>query len=116
MRDQTIQAVTLQLGEPSSATSKVVRWNVKPGLDVVIQRDASPSRGVVWMPWPGGNSVCPSTGEVYPADRGRHSNTYGAPSLVRGKAALKLNVFDADSLSVVLSRLKVAMANGAVPA
>lgn len=105
MRRKTIVAVTQVLGSPSSSTKKVLRWNVRRGLDVVVQRDGSSSRGLVWVPWPSEQGAGPF-GEVYPADRGRHANTYHyAPSLAEGKAALKLTVADEVSLAAVVDRL-----------
>jgi hypothetical protein len=112
MRDETNHALTQQLGKPSTSTDKVLRWHVKPGLDVVVQRDAAGSRGIVWVPWPSGDGVCPSNGEVYAAGRGRHSNTYGAPSLRRGQAALKLTVRTSVDLASVIARLQSAVVNG----
>lgn len=116
MRDRTIQALVEQLGQSSSSTDKVIRWNVKTGLDVVLQRDAASHRAIVWMPWPGEGGECPPDGEVYAAGRGRHSNTYGAPSLARGMAALKLTITNDESLSTLLARLPTAADGGKVQA
>ena len=85
---------TKEFGSPSRETVKVMAWNVRPGLGVVLQID-QPNReqgAFIWVPYPPDGQPVPEIALEYPGEAGRHSNTYPSPGLGRGFPALKLAV------------------------
>ncbi|TDG24924.1 HNH endonuclease [Paraburkholderia silviterrae] len=80
-----------EFGMVSRRTSKVLAWNLGPKTGIVLQID-QPSRGAayVWLPYPPDGQTIPEIAFEYPAESGRHSNTYPSPGLSRGFPALKL--------------------------
>lgn len=81
-----------EFGSPSRKTVKVIAWNVRPDLGVVLQID-QPNReqgAFVWLPYPPDGQSVPEIALEYPGEAGCHSNTYPSPGLGRGFPALKL--------------------------
>lgn len=94
MRQQVIEQFTNVFGSPSRETVKVKAWTVRSDLGVVVQVD-QPNReqaAYVWLPYPADNQPIPEFALEYPAETGRHSNTYASPGLSRGLPVLKLIV------------------------
>lgn len=105
---RTIELFTTEFGAPSRETVKVKAWDIRPDLGVVLQMD-QPNReqgAFVWLPYPPDGQSIPEIALEYPAEAGRHSNTYPSPSLARGLPALKLIVRTELELSNTLSFIK----------
>ncbi|WP_250501610.1 HNH endonuclease [Caballeronia sp. AZ7_KS35] len=83
-----------EFGECVRQTVKVMAWNVRPDLGAVLQIDqpASGQGAYIWLPYPDDGQTIPEIALEYPAESGRHSNTYASPGLKRGQPALKLHV------------------------
>lgn len=102
------EALTKELGSPSRETVKVIAWNVRPDLGVVLQID-QPNReqgAFIWVPYPPDGQPVPEIALEYPGESGRHSNTYPSPGLGRGLPALKLAVKSELELEDTISFIK----------
>ncbi|GAL03994.1 hypothetical protein JCM19237_2145 [Photobacterium aphoticum] len=95
-------------GEPERTTKKVQAWTITRYFGFVVEVDV-PQNGAfanVWLPYPQGNTSLPAVSHsVYPADKGRHSNTYQTPGLHRGEPVLKLKVSSAEDIEQLLQYL-----------
>lgn len=93
MREPTIKRLIGEFGPPSSSTDKVLRWALSPSLDMVVQRDASPSDAPIWIPWNEDDQYA-SWAEYFGPERGRHSGTYHSDhaSLARGRGTLRMRI------------------------
>lgn len=94
LMSRAAEVLTKELGPPSRETVKVIAWNVRPDLGVVLQID-QPNReqgAFIWVPYPPDGQPVPEIALEYPGESGRHSNTYPSPGLGRGLPALKLAV------------------------
>jgi len=83
-----------EFGTPNRQTTKVIAWTLRPNMGVVLQID-QPIReqaAFVWLPYPEDGQQIPEAALEYPAEVGRHSNTYPSPGLGRGQPALKICV------------------------
>jgi hypothetical protein len=97
-----------EFGSPSRETVKVIAWNVRPDLGVVLQID-QPNReqgAFIWVPYPPDGQPVPEIALEYPGEAGRHSNTYPSPGLGRGFPALKLAVKTESELEDTISFIK----------
>ncbi|MEK6789855.1 MAG: HNH endonuclease signature motif containing protein [Pseudomonadota bacterium] len=97
-----------EFGTPSRETVKVIAWNVKPDMGIVLQVD-QPNReqgAFVWTPYPPDGQPVPEIALEYPGEAGRHSNTYPSPGLGRGLPALKLAVKTESELEDTISFIK----------
>ena len=97
-----------EFGTPSRKTVKVIAWNVKPDMGIVLQVD-QPNReqsAFVWTPYPPDGQPVPEIALEYPGEAGRHSNTYPSPGLGRGLPALKLAVKTESELEDTISFIK----------
>src|SRR5688500_11191629 len=105
MTSTTMRRMTEQFGEPHTNTGRVLRWNMRPGLDVVVQSAGSERSAVDWVPWPNGEAP-PVNGKVYRPHQGRTGHSYArAPSLAKDKPVLKLRVNTQDELEDVMKRI-----------
>lgn len=80
-------------GSPVRKTEKVLEWRIG-NIGLVLQMD-QPTReaaAYIWLPYPEDGQSIPDFAFEYPAEAGRHSNTYAAPGLGRNSPALKLVV------------------------
>ena len=101
------EILTNEFGKPERETVKVLAWNVRHDLGVVLQID-QPNReqgAIIWVPYPDGQLV-PEIALEYPGEAGRHSNTYPSPGLGRGFPALKLVIKTEGELKDTISFVK----------
>ena len=104
-KDQVIDRITKEFGNPSRETVKVTAWDVGSNLGVVVQKD-QPNKddyAFVWLPYPPDSESVPEIALEYAAESGRHSNTYPSPGLERGKPALKLIIKSTEELNDLIS-------------
>jgi hypothetical protein len=100
--------LTKEFGSSSRETVKVIAWNVRPDMGVVLQID-QPNReqgAFIWVPYPPDGQPVPEIALEYPGEAGRHSNTYPSPGLSRGFPALKLAVKTESELEDTISFIK----------
>lgn len=105
MLKTTIKAMTEQYGKFVRETMYVMEWNVTAHFGVVVQKD-SPQKGqitYVWLPHFSHANTIPKNTTKYPAGKGRHSGTYGAPELQKGKPALRVTVKTNSELTGLIS-------------
>jgi hypothetical protein len=103
----TLEAFAREFGAPARKTLKVIAWNVRPDLGVVVQLDQPvPSGAYVWLPYPRDGQTVPEISKEYPAEAGRHSNTYPSPGLGRGLPALRLFVRSEQELDETVDYVK----------
>lgn len=108
LMSRAADVLTKEFGSPSRETVKVVAWNVRPDLGVVLQID-QPNReqgAFIWVPYPPDGQPVPEIALEYPGEAGRHSNTYPSPGLGRGFPALKLAVKTESELEDTISFIK----------
>lgn len=108
LMSRTADVLTNEFGLPSRETVKVIAWNVKPDMGVVLQID-QPNReqgAFIWTPYPPDGQTVPEIALEYPSEAGRHSNTYASPGLGRGFPALKLIVKTEAELDDTISFIK----------
>lgn len=105
---RAVDVLTKEFGLPSRETLKVIAWNVRPDMGVVLQVD-QPNRehgAFIWVPYPPDGQAVPEVALEYPGEAGRHSNTYPSPGLERGLPVLKLVVKTESELEDVISFIK----------
>lgn len=105
---RTLEAFCAEFGEPTRKTVKVVSWDIRNDLGVVVQVD-QPNReqgALVWLPYPADGQAIPEIALEYPGEAGRHSNTYPSPGLKRGMPALRLYVRSENELSDTVRYIK----------
>lgn len=105
---RAVDVLTKEFGSPSRETVKVIAWNVRPDMGVVLQID-QPNReqgAFIWVPYPPDGQSVPEIALEYPGEAGRHSNTYPSPGLGRGLPALKLAVKTESELEGTISFIK----------
>ena len=105
---RAVDVLTKEFGTPSRKTVKVIAWNVRPDMGVVLQID-QPNReqgAFIWVPYPPDGQPVPEIALEYPGEAGRHSNTYPSPGLGRGFPALKLAVKTESELEDTISFIK----------
>jgi len=108
LMSRAADVLTKEFGSPSRKTVKVIDWNVRPDMGVVLQID-QPNReqgALIWVPYPPDGQPVPDIALEYPGEAGRHSNTYPAPGLGRGLPALKLAVKTESELDDTISFIK----------
>jgi hypothetical protein len=108
LMSHTADVLNKEFGSPSRETIKVMAWNVRPDLGIVLQID-QPTReqgAFVWVPYPPDGQPVPEIALEYPGEAGRHSNTYPSPGLSRGFPALKLCVKTEAELDDTISFIK----------
>jgi hypothetical protein len=106
---RTLDAFGREFGPPSRKTAKVVAWDVRSDLGVVVQIDyfPMPHRGaLVWVPHRNDGPIVPATAKDYPAHVGRHSNTYPSPGLGKGFPAVRLSVTSEQELTETVDYVK----------
>lgn len=104
------------LGLRSRTTQKVDEWQIGR-IGLVLQTD-QPNReeaAYIWLPYPDDGEAVPEFALEYPGDAGRHSNTYAAPGLERGKPALKLIVRSDRELRGTIEYARAMSANAQLP-
>ena len=100
--------LTKEFGLPCRKTVKVIAWNVRSDMGLVLQID-QPNReqcAFIWLPYPPDGLPIPEIALEYPGEAGRHSNTYSSPGLGRGLPALKLAVKTESELEDTISFIK----------
>jgi len=105
MLKTTIKAMTEQYGKFVRETMYVMEWNVTSHIGIVVQKD-SPKKGqitYVWLPHFSHANTVPKNTTKYPVGKGRHSGTYVAPSLEKGKPALRVTVNTKAELTELIS-------------
>lgn len=102
---------TRKFGLPTRNVAKVKSWNFGPNASVVLQVDQpkDESYALLWLPYPEDGRVVPETANEYPGEAGRHSGTYAAKGLERGKPALKITVCSITELDNVVDYLQTAI-------
>lgn len=108
LMSRAAEVLTEELGSPSRETVKVIAWNARPDLGVVLQID-QPNReqgAFIWLPYPPDGQPVPEVALEYPGESGRHSNTYPSPGLERGLPALKLAVKTESELAQTISFIR----------
>ena len=91
---RAIAVLTENFGTPSRETVKVIAWEARHDIGIVLQID-QPNReqgAFIWVPYPPDGQLIPEIALEYPSEAGRHSNTYPSPGLGRGLPAIKLFV------------------------
>ena len=89
MRQQVIERFNRTFGMVARKTDKVLAWDVRPDLGVVVFTD-TPSNGhyaKVCVPYPLGMKELPPNARRAHSEK-RHSNTFASPGLRRGAPAL----------------------------
>lgn len=108
IRDILLERLNTQFGEPERTTKKVMAWSITQNFGFVVEVEV-PKNGAfanVWLPYPNGNSTTLNVPHlVYPADKGRHSNTYQTAGLHQGEMALKLKVSNVEDVELLLQYL-----------
>lgn len=110
-RSEVMDRLAKEFGAPARDNSKITAWDIGEHVGLVLQTD-SPKSGeaaLVWLPYPPDGENLPEMALEYPADAGRHSNTYPSPGLERGKPALKLvikSTKELDDLVAYISAFK----------
>lgn len=105
---RAVDVLTKEFGAPSRETVKVIAWNVRSDMGVVLQID-QPNReqgAFIWVPYPSDGQPIPEIALEYPGETGRHSNTYPSPGLARGFPALKLAVKTESELEDTISFIR----------
>lgn len=99
-----------EFGNPDRAIDKVVAWHFAPGLSVVLQRDQPANGGyaLLWLPYPPEGGLVPEIAVEYPAEAGRHSNTYPSPGLERGNPAIRLRISTDRELTDAIEYIRAA--------
>lgn len=99
-----------EFGAPTRRTAKVFEWAVSSNLSAVIQLDqpASGEAALVWLPYPPDDGLVPEGALEYPAEAGRHSNTYAAAGLKKGLPAIRLTISTRAELSQAIAYIKSA--------
>lgn len=108
LMSRAVDVLTKEFGSPSRETVKVIAWNVRPDMGVVLQID-QPNReqgAFIWVPYPPDGQPVPEIALEYPGEAGRHSNTYPSPGLGRGFPTLKLAVKTESELGDTISFIK----------
>ena len=95
------QSVASTIGPCDSRTQYVWRWNLRPGLDIAIERRGF--AGKMWLPWPGTDFGIGR--RRLPGDRVNSNVYHKAPSLARGDL-LELRIATDAELAVVLNYLR----------
>lgn len=87
-------AISLVVGQPSSTTTRCMRWCVRPGLDLALQLDSPVDIAYVWIPWPIESQLVPEGAEYFDASASRHNGLTAAatPSLTVGKPVARLRL------------------------
>lgn len=99
MRQQVIERFNRAFGTVARKTAKVLAWDVRPDLGVVVFMD-TPSNGhyaKVCVPCPSGATDLPANARRAHSEK-RHSNTFASPGLGRGASALYFWVRDESEL------------------
>ncbi|WP_064604425.1 hypothetical protein [Photobacterium sp. J15] len=109
IKDTLINRLHEEFGEPTRTTKKVEAWHITNHFGFVVEVD-KPDHGEfanVWLPHPFDSIEMPAiTLQVYPQDKGRHSNTYSTPGLQRGEVVLKLKITSQHDIENLVDYLK----------
>ena len=108
LMSRAVDVLTQALGTPVRKRVKVIAWNARPDLGVVLQID-QPNReqgAYIWLPYPPDGQTIPEIALEYPGEAGRHSGTYASSGLERGLPALKLFVRSEAELSDTVAFIK----------
>jgi hypothetical protein len=104
------------LGSKSRVTQKICEWQIGQ-IGIVLQTD-QPNRDAaayIWLPYPDDGEAVPEFALEYPGEAGRHSNTYAAPGLERGKPVLKLIVRSERELGGAIEYARAMSAKSRLP-
>ena len=101
--------LTEKLGQPHRAVKKVSAWSLNSNVDIVLETNYeatnSASLANFWLPEMYMDK-CDGLNVVhYPEGKGRHSNTYPAKGLERGKAAIKVKLTSMAAAEKLLSSI-----------
>jgi len=107
-KDQVIERIYSEFGISTRTTVKVTAWDITDNLSVVVQTDHpnKENHAFVWLPYPPDSESLPEIALEYPAESGRHSNTYPSRGLGRGLPALKLVVTSQQELEDLILYIK----------
>jgi hypothetical protein len=94
MMTEMEERLTKDFGACVRQTKKVIAWKLRPDIEAVLQIDqpTKEDAAFVWLPYPEEGQTIPEIALQYPAESGRHSNTYPSAGLGRGLPALKLEI------------------------
>ena len=108
MLNQVIDRFESEFGRQKKATRKVVAWEPRLDVGVVLEREEAKPRGHawVWVPHPGPNADIPGNAVEYDRDKGRHSNTYSLPGLRKGMPALRFRIEKLSQLDELIAFIR----------
>ncbi|MGF1760081.1 hypothetical protein L4D76_19510 [Photobacterium sagamiensis] len=109
IKDDLLKRLLNEFGQPYRTTKKIQAWDITSRYGLVVESD-KPNHGEyasVWLPHPFASTEFPDISlQVYPQNKGRHSNTYASAGLERGEAALKLKVVSRDDIDRLIAYLR----------
>lgn len=111
-----IERLRKEFGQPSRVTKKVTAFHLG-GIGLVVENGERKREDAasVWLPYPSDSGVLPEMALEYPGEAGRHSGTYPAPGLGKGKPALKLVLRTEQELEDVVSYVRALVSSGPLP-
>lgn len=118
MIERVAHLIATNYGPPIRVTKKVMAWNIRPDLGLVIEIN-TPRRNEaanLWLPNPSDGSEVPEIAFEYPEEAGRHSNTYPSPGLKKGSPALKIIVRSDQELEETLAYVNAMKDSKPLPA
>lgn len=105
---RTLEVLQNEFGEPARRRKKVVAWELRDRLGVVVEIDG-PLReqgAHIWLPYPAEGQTIPEIALEYPGEAGRHSGTHASSGLKQGMPALRLFVRSESELMETLEYIK----------
>ncbi len=92
--DTVREAISGAIGQPSSVTSRCIRWNLQQELDVALQFDPPQSVAFLWVPWSEQLNTLPGGAEHYSASTSRPASitTSATPRLGLGNAVARIRL------------------------
>ena len=114
--DTVIERLGKEFGQPSRITKKVTAFDLdRIGLVVENGERKREDAASLWLPYPPDSGVLPEMALEYPGESGRHSGTYPAPGLEKGKPALKLVLRTEQELDDVVSYIRALVSSAPLP-
>lgn len=117
MKADITNRLNAEFGDPSRDVIKVRSWKIAENVGVVLQLD-QPTRedaAYIWLPHPGDRQSIPEAAVEYPAEAGRHSDTYPAPGLKKGEPAMKITIHDAQEINDLVVYIHALAAKKLLP-
>ncbi len=114
--EKVIERLGKEFGQPSRITKKVTAFDLD-GIGLVVENGERKREDAasLWLPYPPDSGVLPEIALEYPGESGRHSGTYPAAGLEKGKPALKLVLRTEQELEDVVSYIRALMSSAPLP-